>query len=139
MTKVSKVWCMKYSRINCMHVGGVEKNTCTHIIHTYYSSRLIKEVTIRDFNKWNDLPPPPEVMADQWKRGCVTTQKCPMRWAKGAIEPIHEAVEKYLVGLLTDANILAIHARRITVQPHNIQLARRIRGDKDWQYLGFTD
>ena len=33
MSKVSKVSCMKYSRINCMHVGGVEKNTCTHIIY----------------------------------------------------------------------------------------------------------
>ena len=62
-----------------------------------------------------------------------------MRWAKGGIEALHEAVENYLVGLLTDANILAIHARRITVQPRDIQLARRIRGDKDWEYLGFTD
>ena len=82
----------------------------------YYSSRLIKEVTIREFNKRNDLPPPPEVIADEWKRGCVTIQKCPMRWAKGAIEAIHEAAENYLVSLLPDANILAIHARRITVQ-----------------------
>ena len=94
---------------------------------------------IREFNKWNNLPPPPEVMNEQWKRGNVTTQKCPMRWAKGAIEAIHEAAENYLVGLLTDANILAIYARRITVQPHDIQLARRIRGNKDWEYLGFTD
>ena len=29
MSKVSKVLCMKYSRINCMHVRGVERNTCT--------------------------------------------------------------------------------------------------------------
>ena len=33
--KGSKVWCMKYSRINCMHVRGVERNTCTvHILYT---------------------------------------------------------------------------------------------------------
>ena len=108
-----------------------------YILHYY--SRLIKEVMIREFNKQNNLPPPPEVMNEQWKRGNVKTQKCPMRWAKGAIEAIHEAAENYLVSLLTDANILAIHARRITVQPRDIQLARRIRGNRDWEYLGFTD
>ena len=63
----------------------------------------------------------------------------PHEVGKGAIKAIHEAAENYLVGLLTDANIMAIHARRITVQPHDIQLARRIRGNKDWEYLGFTD
>ena len=111
-------------------------------MYTYYIlhySRLIKEVTIREFNKRNNLNPPPEVTNEQWKRGHFITQKCPMRWAKGGIEALHEAAENYLVGLLTDANILAIHARRIMVQPRDIQLARRIRGDRDWEYLGFTD
>ena len=114
-----------------------------HVLYTYYIlhyySRLIKEVTIREFNKWNNLNPPPEVTNEQWKRGCFVTQKCPMRSAKGGIEALHEAAENYLVGLLTDANILAIHVRRITVQPRDIQLARRIRGDRDWEYLGFKD
>ena len=108
-----------------------------YILHYY--SRLIKEVTIREFNKRNNLPPPPEVINEQWKRGHVTTQKCPMRWAKGGIEALHEAAENYLAGLLTDANILAIHSRRTTVQPRDIQLARIIRGDKDWEYLGYTN
>ena len=114
-----------------------------HVLYTYYIlhyySRLIKEVTIREFNKRNNLTPPPVVTNEQWKRGRVTTQKCPMRWAKGGIEALYEVAENYLVSLLTDANILAIHARRITVQPRDIQLARRIRGGKDWEYLGFTD
>ena len=108
-------------------------------MYTYYYSRLVKEVSIREFNKQNNLPPPTKVTNEQWKRGNVTTQRCPVRWAKGAIEALHEASENYLVGLLTDANILAIHARRITVQPRDIQLARRIRGDSDWEYLGFKD
>ena len=35
MSKVSKVLCVKYSRINCMHVRGVERSTCTvHILYT---------------------------------------------------------------------------------------------------------
>ena len=110
-----------------------------HVHVQYYYSRLVKEVMIREFNKWNSLPPPPVVMKEDWKRGCVITQKCPMRWAKGGIEALNVAAVNYLVGLLTDANILAIHARRVTVQPRDIQLARRIRGDRDWEYLGFTD
>ena len=55
-----------------------------------------------------------------------------------AVGALHEAAEHYLVGLLEDANALAIHAHRITVQPRDIQLARRIRGEKDWD-KGTTD
>ena len=36
----------------------------------------------------------------------------------------------YLVGLLDDANLCAIHARRVTIMPKDIQLARRIRGER---------
>ena len=55
-----------------------------------------------------------------------------------AVGALHEAAEHYLVGLLEDANALAIHARRITVQPRDIQLARKIRGERDWD-KGSTD
>ncbi|CAI0411575.1 unnamed protein product, partial [Linum tenue] len=39
-----------------------------------------------------------------------------------------EATEAYLVGLFEDTNLCAIHARRVTIMPKDIQLARRIRG-----------
>ena len=55
-----------------------------------------------------------------------------------AIDALHEGVEDNLITLLEDTNLLAIHARRITVQPRDIQLARRIRGDKDWDKLCYT-
>ena len=55
------------------------------------------------------------------------------RVAVSAIRALHQASEAYLVGLLEDANLLAIHAKRVTVQPRDIQLARRIRGERDWQ------
>ena len=51
---------------------------------------------------------------------------------------LHEASENYLVGMMEDANLLAIHAKRFTIQPRDIQLARRIRGDKDWDKLSYT-
>ena len=64
--------------------------------------------------------------------------KCPLRWAKNAIEALHQAAEDYLVTIMEDANLLAIHAKRVTVQPRDIQLARRIRGEKDWDVKGYT-
>ena len=62
---------------------------------------------------------------------------CP-RWAKGAIDALHKAAESYLVGMMKDANLLTIHAKRYTIQPRDIQLAHCIRGDKDWDKLHYT-
>ena len=55
-----------------------------------------------------------------------------MRWTKGTIEALHEGTETYITGLIEDANLMAIHARQYTVQPRDIQLARRIRGEVNW-------
>lgn len=41
-----------------------------------------------------------------------------------------EATEAYLVGLFEDAYLCAIHSRRVTLMQRDIQLARRIRGDR---------
>lgn len=46
-----------------------------------------------------------------------------------AIAALQEATEAYLVGLFEDANLCAIHAKRVTLQPKDMQLALRIRGD----------
>ena len=43
---------------------------------------------------------------------------------------LQEAAEAYLVQLLEDLNLCAIHAKRITIQPKDMQLARRIRGER---------
>ena len=45
-----------------------------------------------------------------------------------AILALQEAGEAFLVGLLEQANICAIHAKQVTIMPKNIQLAQRIRG-----------
>ena len=54
------------------------------------------------------------------------------------MDALHEASENYLVGMMEDANLLAIHAKRFTIQPRDIQLARHIHGDKDWDKLSYT-
>ena len=53
-----------------------------------------------------------------------------MRWQMYAILALQEAAEYFLVGLMEDTNLCAIHAKRVTIMPKDIQLARRIRGIK---------
>ena len=51
------------------------------------------------------------------------------RWQSRAIEALRCAAEDYLIKLFEDANLCAIHARRVTVMPRDIHLARRLRGE----------
>ena len=51
------------------------------------------------------------------------------RWQSLAVLALQEACEAYLVGLFEDTNLCAIHAKRVTIMPKDIQLARRIRGE----------
>lgn len=57
-----------------------------------------------------------------------TTEDEPLRWQSMAIMALQEASEAYLVGLLEHTNLLALHAKRITIMRKDMQLARRIRG-----------
>ena len=43
---------------------------------------------------------------------------------------LQEAAEMYLIGLFEDINLCALHANRVTIMPKDIQLARRIRGER---------
>ena len=56
--------------------------------------------------------------------------KTDLRFQSSAILALQESAEAYLVGLFEDSNLCAIHAKRITIQPKDIQLARRIRGER---------
>ena len=56
--------------------------------------------------------------------------KTDLRFQTTAILALQEASEAYLVGLFEDTNLCAIHAKRITIMPKDIQLARRIRGER---------
>ncbi|CAO2649385.1 Nn.00g067700.m01.CDS01 [Neocucurbitaria sp. VM-36] len=57
----------------------------------------------------------------------VTTEDGPNRWQSQAIMALQEATEAFLVNLFHDANLCAIHAKRVTIQQKDIQLARRLR------------
>ena len=62
-------------------------------------------------------------------RDIAIKYKSDLRFQTQAILALQEATEAYLVGLFEDTNILAIHAKRVTIMPKDIQLARRIRGE----------
>ena len=52
-----------------------------------------------------------------------------VRFQSTAIAALQEAAENFIVGLFEDVNLLAVHAKRVTVMPRDIRLALRIRGD----------
>jgi histone H3 len=54
-----------------------------------------------------------------------------LRLQSTAVMALQEAAEAYLVGLFEDTNLCAIHAKRVTIQPKDMLLARRIRGERN--------
>jgi histone H3 len=58
-----------------------------------------------------------------------------LRFQSTALLALQEAAEAYLVGLFEDTQLCAVHAKRITIQPKDMILARRIRGERN----GFGD
>lgn len=52
------------------------------------------------------------------------------RFQSAAVAALQEASEAYLVGLFEDTNLCALHAKRVTIMPKDLQLARRIRGER---------
>eukprot|EP01108_Squamamoeba_japonica_P005657 TRINITY_DN4551_c0_g2_i1.p1 TRINITY_DN4551_c0_g2~~TRINITY_DN4551_c0_g2_i1.p1 ORF type:complete len:131 (-),score=8.33 TRINITY_DN4551_c0_g2_i1:99-491(-) len=52
------------------------------------------------------------------------------RFQASALEALQEACEAYLIHLFESANLCAIHARRVTIQPKDFQLARRLQGSR---------
>ena len=56
--------------------------------------------------------------------------KTDLRFQSHAIMALQSSSEAYLTGLMEDTNLCAIHAKRVTILPKDIQLARRLRGER---------
>ena len=54
-----------------------------------------------------------------------------LRFQSSVLGASQEASEAYLVGLFEDTNLCAIHAKRVTIMPKDIQLTRRIRRERE--------
>jgi histone H3 len=53
-----------------------------------------------------------------------------LRFASSAVLALQEATESYIVSVLSDTNLAAIHAKRVTIMPRDLHLARRLRGER---------
>jgi histone H3 len=84
-------------------IGHYQKTTCL-LLRKLPFQRLIREI------------------AQDFKRD--------LRFHAQAILALQEAAEYYLVGLFSDANDCAIHAKRVTIQNKDIRLTRRLRGER---------
>ena len=62
-------------------------------------------------------------------RKIVQRRREGLKLQSSAVLALQEVGEAFLVGLLEQANICAIHAKQVTTMPKDIQLAQRIRGD----------
>ena len=63
-------------------------------------------------------------------REIANETKSDLRFQSSAVLALQEAAEAYMVGLFEDTNLCAIHAKRVTIMPKDMQLARRIRGER---------
>jgi histone H3 len=86
-----------------------QKSTDT-LIRKLPFQRLVREIAA-------DLAMKPQD-ADQW------------RFQYSAFEALQYASEAYIVSIFEDTNLVAIHAKRTTIQPKDMKLALRIRGDR---------
>ena len=103
MSTLSIQVCRECNKFNCIYVDTVD--TCIFTC-SFYTDSLKKSRT----GRYHGNPPIARVISDvDYESGTVV--KCPMRWTKGALEALHEAAENYMVSLMEDANLLAIHAR----------------------------
>lgn len=63
-------------------------------------------------------------------REIAQAYKDELRFQTTAILALQEAAESYLVSLFEDTNLCAIHAKRVTIRTSDMQLSRRIRGER---------
>jgi histone H3 len=62
-----------------------------------------------------------------------------LRFQAQALLALQEATEAYLVGVFEDANLCCIHAKRVTIMKQDMELARRIRGENNYDHRVTTE
>ncbi|KAJ7345887.1 hypothetical protein JRQ81_001837 [Phrynocephalus forsythii] len=84
---------------------------------------------IRKYQKSTNLLIPKLPFARLVREVCLEyTRGVDIQWQAMALLALQEAAEAFLVYLMEDAYLCTIHAKRVTLYPRDIQLARRIRG-----------
>jgi histone H3 len=70
----------------------------------------------------------PRIAVSRLIREIAQDYKCDLRFQSSAISALHEALESYLINLFELTQFAAIHAKRVTINAKDMQLARRICG-----------
>ena len=113
---------LKAARKTAPPIGGIKKP------HRYRPGTVaLRE--IRRYQKSTDLLIR-KLPFQRIVREIAQDYKSDLRFQMSAIEALQEATEAYIVGLFEDTNLCAIHAKRVTIMPKDMQLARRIRGER---------
>jgi histone H3 len=88
---------------------------------------------IRQFQKSCDLLIPrlpfARLVKELAQQASVNYNLGGLRFQSAALMALQEASEAYLVGLMEDTVLCCIHAKRVTIMPKDMLLARRIRGE----------
>jgi histone H3 len=113
----------KAARISAPNVGGIKR------AHRYRPG-TVALLEIRRYQKSTELLIRKQPF-QRLVREIALNYKCDLRFQSSALMCLQEAAEAYIVGLMEDTNLAAIHAKRITILPKDMQLARRIRGDRN--------
>ncbi|VDL64918.1 unnamed protein product [Hymenolepis diminuta] len=112
----------KAARMSVPASDGVKK-TCR------YRPRTVALREIRRYQKSTELIIR-KLPFQRLVRELAQDYKNDLRFQKTAVVALQEAAEAYLVGPVEDTNLCAIHAKRVTIMPKDIQLPRRIRGER---------
>lgn len=112
----------KASRKHASTSGGVKK---TH----RYRPGTVALREIRRFQKSTDLLIR-KLPFQRLVREVAQEVMVDLRFQSTALLALQEAAEAYLVTLFEDTNLCAIHAKRVTIMPKDMALARRIRGER---------
>ena len=112
----------KAARKTAPATGGVKKP------HRYHPGTVaLRE--IRRYQKSTDLLIR-KLPFQRFVREIAQDFKSDLRFQGSSVLALQEVSEAYHVGLFEDTNLCAIHAKRVTIMPRDIQLARRIRGER---------
>ena len=112
----------KAARKSAPATGGVKKP------HRYKPGTVaLRE--IRRYQKTFNLMIP-KLPFQRLVREIAQDFKTDLRFQGSSVLALQEASEAYIVGLFEDTNLCALHAKRVTIMPKDVQLARRIRGER---------
>lgn len=107
---------------------GENTSTSKPTIRRRYRPGTIALQEIRRYQRSTELLIPKMPMQRIIKEIAQKVKPEGVKFQMAAIGAIHEAAEAYLCQIFEDTNLCAIHAKRVTIQPRDVQLALRIRG-----------